>query len=102
MIAPRLGWRWAFLIQLPMFVVSFLLTSVYLRYVTPVRLPPYVTCDARTHFESQGSSKSTKQVLKRIDYGGTFTLLGMVCPPNHDALKSTLTLTPGPLLPHLP
>jgi len=56
-IADRFGWRWAFLIQLPLFLVSFLLTSVNLHYVTP------------------GKSKSTKEVLKRIDYGGSFTLL---------------------------
>ncbi|KAH9923694.1 MFS general substrate transporter [Epithele typhae] len=63
-IADRLGWRWAFLIQLPMFLVSFMLTSTFLHYTTP------------NH--NQGGSKSTKQVLKRIDYGGTLTLLGTV------------------------
>ncbi|KAL1947127.1 hypothetical protein VTO73DRAFT_14088 [Trametes versicolor] len=56
-IADRLGWRWAFLIQLPLFLVSFLLTSINLHYVTP------------------GRSKSTKEVLKRIDYGGSAALL---------------------------
>ncbi|KAH8100375.1 MFS general substrate transporter [Cristinia sonorae] len=56
-IADRFGWRWAFIIQLPLFVVSFLLTSVNLRYVTP------------------GKSKSTKEVLKRIDYFGSLTLM---------------------------
>ncbi|KAI0628852.1 vacuolar amino acid permease [Trametes polyzona] len=56
-ISDRLGWRWAFLIQLPVFVVSFMLTSVNLRYVTP------------------GRGKSTKEVLKRIDYGGSAALL---------------------------
>ncbi|KAI0761482.1 vacuolar amino acid permease [Trametes elegans] len=56
-IADRLGWRWAFLIQLPIFFVSFMLTSINLRYVTA------------------GRSKSTKEVLKRIDYGGSATLL---------------------------
>ncbi|PCH38509.1 vacuolar amino acid permease [Wolfiporia cocos MD-104 SS10] len=56
-ISDRFGWRWAFIIQLPLFFISFLLTSVNLRYVTP------------------GKSKSTKEVLKRIDYGGSFTLL---------------------------
>jgi len=59
-INDRFGWRWAFLIQLPLFLVSFILTSINLRYVTP------------------GKSKSTKEVLKRIDYGGSFTLLGSV------------------------
>ena len=47
----RLGWRWAFIIQLPMFAVSFVLTSINLRYVTPVRLvqPP---CSTRFHMLS--------------------------------------------------
>ncbi|OBZ75247.1 Multidrug resistance protein fnx1, partial [Grifola frondosa] len=49
-----------FFIQLPLFFVSFLLTSINLRYVTP------------------GKSRSTKDVLKRIDYGGSATLLGAV------------------------
>ncbi|KAF8913341.1 MFS general substrate transporter [Mucidula mucida] len=57
LVTDWLGWRWAFLIQLPLFVVSLLLTSVNLRYVTP------------------GKGKSTLEVLKRIDYGGIFTLL---------------------------
>lgn len=33
-----LGWRWAFLVQIPLFLVSLALTQYYLRYVTPVRL----------------------------------------------------------------
>ncbi|KAF8589744.1 MFS general substrate transporter [Ramaria rubella] len=57
-IADRYGWRWAFLIQIPLFVVSFMLTGYNLRYVTP------------------GKGKSTTDVLKRIDYGGSFALLG--------------------------
>ncbi|CDO71943.1 hypothetical protein BN946_scf184940.g90 [Trametes cinnabarina] len=56
-VADRLGWRWAFLIQIPLFIVSFMLTSVNLHYVTP------------------GRSRSTREVLKRIDYGGSATLL---------------------------
>ncbi|THH09985.1 hypothetical protein EW145_g1642 [Phellinidium pouzarii] len=59
-ISDRFGWRWAFLIQMPLFAVSLFLTSVNLNYVTP------------------GRSKSTKEVLKRIDYGGTITLFGAV------------------------
>ncbi|KAI9453901.1 vacuolar amino acid permease [Lactarius psammicola] len=57
LISDRFGWRWAFLIQLPLFFISFLLTSVFLRYTTP------------------GEGKSSKEVLKRIDYGGSVTLL---------------------------
>ncbi|KAI0045780.1 MFS general substrate transporter [Auriscalpium vulgare] len=59
-ISDRFGWRWAFLMQLPLFLLSFMLTSVNLRYTTP------------------GKGKSTKEVLKRIDYGGSATLLGAV------------------------
>ncbi|KAI0684014.1 vacuolar amino acid permease, partial [Cytidiella melzeri] len=56
-VSDRLGWRWSFLMQLPLFAVSLLLTSASLNYVTP------------------GKSKSAKEVLKRIDYGGSLTLL---------------------------
>ncbi|KAG8729157.1 hypothetical protein FRC12_021221, partial [Ceratobasidium sp. 428] len=51
-ISDRYGWRWAFLIQIPFFVLSFVLTSMNLNYVTP------------------GRGKSVREVLKRIDYGG--------------------------------
>lgn len=57
LISDRFGWRWAFLIQMPLFVLSLALTTYNLRYVTP------------------GKGKSTKDVLKRIDYGGSFSLL---------------------------
>lgn len=33
---PRYGWRWAFLFQIPLFVLSYLLTGHNLHYVTPV------------------------------------------------------------------
>ncbi|KAF8061811.1 vacuolar amino acid permease [Lyophyllum atratum] len=56
-ITDWLGWRWAFLAQLPLFFVSFALTSYFHHYVTP------------------GKGKSTKEVLKRIDYGGSIMLL---------------------------
>ncbi|KAG1799327.1 major facilitator superfamily domain-containing protein [Suillus plorans] len=57
LISDRFGWRWAFLIQMPFFVLSLALTTYNLRYVTP------------------GKSGNTKDVLKRIDYGGIFSLL---------------------------
>ncbi|KAG0701571.1 major facilitator superfamily domain-containing protein [Suillus ampliporus] len=57
LISDRFGWRWAFLIQVPFLALSLVLTTYHLRYVTP------------------GKSKSTKEVLKRIDYGGSFALL---------------------------
>ncbi|KZP06017.1 MFS general substrate transporter [Athelia psychrophila] len=56
LISDWLGWRWAFLLQLPIFLVSLALTQWNLTYVTP------------------GKGKSTREVLKRIDWGGTFTL----------------------------
>ncbi|KAH8992189.1 vacuolar amino acid permease [Lactarius akahatsu] len=59
LISDRFGWRWAFLIQLPLFFVSSLLTSVFLRYTTP------------------GEGKSSKEVLKRIDYGGSASAAGI-------------------------
>ncbi|KAA1475860.1 MFS general substrate transporter [Dentipellis sp. KUC8613] len=59
-IADWLGWRWAFLLQMPLFLLSFTLTSINLHYVTP------------------GKSKSHIEVLKRIDYGGSATLMGAV------------------------
>ena len=34
--ATRIGWRWAFLIQMPLFFVSLGLTQYNLNYVTPV------------------------------------------------------------------
>ncbi|KAG6827313.1 hypothetical protein H0H92_012361 [Tricholoma furcatifolium] len=52
-----LGWRWAFLIQLPVFLLSFALTFHFHHYVTP------------------GKGRSTKEILKRIDYGGSIVLL---------------------------
>ncbi|KDQ59903.1 hypothetical protein JAAARDRAFT_126744, partial [Jaapia argillacea MUCL 33604] len=59
-ISDRLGWCWAFLLQMPLFLISFVLTSWYLNYVTP------------------GKGKSTLDELKRIDYWGSATLLGSV------------------------
>ncbi|KAG8683431.1 hypothetical protein FRC08_014287 [Ceratobasidium sp. 394] len=55
-ISDRYGWRWAFLIQVPFFALSFMLTSMNLNYVTP------------------GRGKSTKEILKRIDYGGCLAM----------------------------
>ncbi|KAG6836131.1 hypothetical protein H0H93_011051 [Arthromyces matolae] len=52
-----LGWRWAFLIQTPVFLLSLALTFHYHHYVTP------------------GKGKGPKEILKRIDYAGSFTLL---------------------------
>ncbi|KIP04574.1 hypothetical protein PHLGIDRAFT_56996, partial [Phlebiopsis gigantea 11061_1 CR5-6] len=59
-INDRYGWRWAFLLQLPLFGLSLALTSWNLHYVTP------------------GRSASTTEVLRKIDWGGSFSLLGAV------------------------
>ncbi|KAJ3551201.1 hypothetical protein NM688_g4846 [Phlebia brevispora] len=56
----RYGWRCAFLLQLPLFAISLFLTTVNLRYPTP------------------GKSTSASEALRRIDYGGIFSLLGAV------------------------
>ncbi|KIM49857.1 hypothetical protein M413DRAFT_21980 [Hebeloma cylindrosporum] len=56
-LTDRLGWRWAFLIQMPLFVVSYILTSWNLNYVT------------------EGTGKSTREILKRIDYLGSGSLM---------------------------
>ncbi|KJA19134.1 hypothetical protein HYPSUDRAFT_56817 [Hypholoma sublateritium FD-334 SS-4] len=59
-ITDWLGWRWAFIVQIPLFALAFLLISCHLTYVTP------------------GSGRSAKDVLSRIDYGGSLALLGTV------------------------
>ncbi|KAF8173296.1 vacuolar amino acid permease [Pholiota molesta] len=59
-ITDWLGWRWAFLLQIPLFIISFALVTYNLTYVTP------------------GSGMGTRHILKRIDYGGSLTLLGAV------------------------
>ncbi|KAG8217158.1 major facilitator superfamily domain-containing protein [Butyriboletus roseoflavus] len=57
LVSDWFGWRWAFIMQLPLFALSLVLTAYNLHYVTP------------------GKAKSTKDILKRIDWGGSFTLL---------------------------
>ncbi|KAF8548481.1 MFS general substrate transporter [Imleria badia] len=57
LVSDWFGWRWAFIMQLPLFALSLLLTTYNLRYITP------------------GKAKSTKDILIRIDWGGSFTLL---------------------------
>uniref|UniRef100_A0A8H7XZF8 Major facilitator superfamily (MFS) profile domain-containing protein n=1 Tax=Psilocybe cubensis TaxID=181762 RepID=A0A8H7XZF8_PSICU len=60
LINDWLGWRWAFLIQVPLFTFSLVLTSWNLTYTLP------------------GTGRSPKEILRRIDYGGTFSLLAAV------------------------
>ncbi len=73
LILYRLGWRWAFLIQVPFFAVSFVLTSYNLRYVTSVGFSDFVS--ESVFICLQGRGKSTKDILKRIDYAGSLSLL---------------------------
>ncbi|KAJ7061516.1 MFS general substrate transporter [Mycena amicta] len=56
-ITDLFGWRAAFLIQIPLFVAAAVMTQFNITYVTP------------------GKSKGAKEVLKRIDYFGSLTLL---------------------------
>ncbi|KAK6977150.1 vacuolar amino acid permease [Favolaschia claudopus] len=57
LITDLLGWRAAFLLQIPLFVFALILIQYNIRYVTP------------------GKSKGTMEMLKRIDYLGSLTLL---------------------------
>ncbi|KAF7295796.1 Vacuolar amino acid permease [Mycena chlorophos] len=56
-VTDLFGWRAAFIIQTPLFVIAALMTQFNITYSTP------------------GKSKGTKEVLKRIDYFGSLTLL---------------------------
>lgn len=53
----RLGWRYAFLLQLPFLALAFLFTTRFLTYSTP------------------GKSHGVWEILKRVDYLGSFSLL---------------------------
>ncbi|KAF7307903.1 Vacuolar amino acid permease [Mycena kentingensis (nom. inval.)] len=59
-ITDLLGWRAAFLIQLPLFALAALITQLNITYTTP---------------GGKGPAKSAKDVLRRIDYLGSITLL---------------------------
>ncbi|KAF7314937.1 Vacuolar amino acid permease [Mycena indigotica] len=62
LITDLWGWRAAFLMQIPLFVASAVITQVNVNYVT----------------DSETKSKSTKAILKRIDYFGSLSLLTFV------------------------
>lgn len=57
LITDWLGWRWAFLLQIPISILSLSLIAINLHYVTP------------------GAGRNTKEILKRIDWTGSFLLL---------------------------
>ncbi|KAB5594833.1 MFS transporter [Ceratobasidium theobromae] len=59
-ISDHYGWRWAFLIQIPFFALSFFLTTTNLNYVIP------------------GKGQCTKEIFKRIDYGGCISMFTSV------------------------
>ncbi|KAH8926333.1 MFS general substrate transporter [Atractiella rhizophila] len=56
-IADTIGWRWAFIIQLPVLLAAFILVSTFVKYKIP------------------GQGKSKKEMIKRIDYLGSLTLI---------------------------
>jgi len=56
-ISDTLGWRWAFLIQLPILACSFVLVWTFVKYRVP------------------GQGKNRWEMVKRIDYLGTSTLI---------------------------
>ncbi|KAF7314935.1 Vacuolar amino acid permease [Mycena indigotica] len=62
LITDLWGWRAAFLVQIPLFVASTLIAQLNIKYVT----------------ESETKSKGTKEILKRIDYFGSLSLLTFV------------------------
>ncbi|KAF7314932.1 Vacuolar amino acid permease [Mycena indigotica] len=62
LITDLLGWRAAFLMQIPLFVVSAVITQFNVQYVT----------------ESESKSSSAKEIMKRIDYFGSLSLLTFV------------------------
>ena len=65
---------------MPLFIVSFVMTSYNLNYTTPVS-GDYADNNTSHPMHVQGKGKSTKEMLKRIDYGGTLTLFMAVSAP---------------------
>lgn len=57
LLADTIGWRWAFLIQVPILVITWILVFVNAHYVMP------------------GQSANKRESLKRIDYFGSLTLV---------------------------
>jgi len=63
---------------MPLFLISYILTSYNLDYVTEVSLFRSTPLNGGQVF-FQGKGKTAKEVLKRIDYGGSLFLLLTVC-----------------------
>ena len=61
LVTDTVGWRWAFLFQVPLLVLAGIFVFIFMRYVTP------------------GQGKSKKEMIKRVDYGGSLTLIVTVC-----------------------
>ena len=68
---------------MPLFLVSLLLTGANLNYATPVSAFIFPLDKSISCFLLQGKSKGAKEVLKRIDYGGTATLFATVRHKDH-------------------
>jgi len=57
LVADTIGWRWAFLLQVPILVLTWILVFVNAHYVMP------------------GQSRSRKEMLGRVDYFGSLSLV---------------------------
>ncbi|KAI5474616.1 vacuolar amino acid permease [Pseudohyphozyma bogoriensis] len=57
LISDNFGWRWAFIIQLPLLVTAIALVFCFVRYTVP------------------GQGQSRKEMLSRVDYGGSLSLI---------------------------
>ena len=68
--------------QIPLFLLSLSLTLYSLSYKTPVSAlelyHPSSTIRDDTDSVYQGTGNNARDILKRIDYGGSFTLMGSV------------------------
>lgn len=53
----RFGWRWAFIMQLPLFALSLILTTYNLRYVTPVSTSPDPHTSCFMAFTGEGKER---------------------------------------------
>lgn len=77
----RFGWRWAFLMQLPLFALSLGLTFFNLHYVMSVSLNRICLMLSSSQCSYiQGNGRSALEILKKIDYGGSASLLVSVSP----------------------
>ncbi|CAG9945294.1 unnamed protein product [Clonostachys rosea f. rosea IK726] len=67
LLAGTVGWRWCFLVQLPVALIG--LSLVLWKLPEPVRAEGKLTIDG---------NESQRTKLSRVDFAGTFTLIGTV------------------------